>query len=192
MVSAILLAAGQSKRMGQPKQLMPFGKSTIFGQTVDNLLGSTVNEIIVVLGYRAQEMSKILATRPVKIALNPDYKQGMSTSVVAGLKLVNSQAQVVLLALADQPLIDTQTINKLIEEYRKNDMGIIVPTYQGRRGHPIIFSIKYKDKLMNLKGDVGGKQIVEEHPQDVLEVPVDSEAIIIDINTLSDYHSLLP
>ena len=191
MVSAILLAAGESRRMGKPKQLMPFGKSTILEQAIDNLLSSKINEVIVVLGHRAEDMIKAIATRPVKIAINPVYHQGMSTSIVTGLSLIDDKTQAVMLVLADQPLVDSKTINRLIEEFCKHNKGIIVPVYQGRKGHPVIFSTKYKKELLGLTGDIGGKQIINQHPDDILEVAVDSESINIDIDTMNDYQSLL-
>lgn len=190
MVSAILLAAGESKRMGKPKQLMPFGRSTILEQTIDNLLNSEVSEVIVVLGYRAEEMIKTVAIKPVKVAINPAYHQGMSTSIVTGLNLVDDGAQAVMLALADQPLVDSKTINRLIDEFFNYDKGIAIPVYHSRRGHPIIFSIKYKGELLKLKGDIGGRQIIKQHPDDVLEVAVGCEGINIDINTPSNYSHL--
>ena len=134
MVSAILLAAGESKRLGMPKLLLLFSQSTILEQTIDNLLNSSVDEVIVVLGYRAEETIKKIANRPVKIAINPIYHQGMSTSIVKGLSLVNNRAQTIMVALADQPLINSQTINRLIEESLGYDKGIVIPTYQAERG----------------------------------------------------------
>jgi len=86
MISAILLAAGESNCMGQPKQLMPFDQSTILETTIDNLLNSAVSETILVLGYRDEEIRKTIGGKPVKIAINPDYQQGMSSSIIAGLK----------------------------------------------------------------------------------------------------------
>jgi len=189
MISAILLAAGQSKRMGELKQLMPFGQSTIVEQAVDNLLGSAVNEVIVVVGYKAEDVIKTIAAKPIKLAINPDYEQGMSTSIIAGLNLVHGRVQGVMLALGDQPLVNSQTINSLIEEFYNHDKGIAVPTYQGSRGHPIIFAIKYKEKLLKLKGDVGGRQIIKDHPGDVLEVAVNSESIVADFDTTDDYQA---
>ena len=190
MISAILLAAGESKRMGELKQLMPFGQNTtIVEQAIDNLLSAAVNEVIVVVGYRAEEVIKSIVGKPVKIAINPNYRQGMSTSIIAGLNLVDSRAQAVMLTLGDQPLINSQTINRLIEEFHNHDRGIAIPTYQGRRGHPIIFAIKYKEKLLELKGDIGGRQIVKDHPDDILEVAVNAGGIITDIDTISDYQS---
>jgi len=188
MISAILLAAGESKRMGELKQLMPFGQNTtIVEQAIDSLLSSAVSEVIVVVGYRAEEVIKSIVGKPVKIAINPNYRQGMSTSIIAGLNLVDSRAQAVMLTLGDQPLINSQTINRLIEEFHNHNRGITIPTYQGRRGHPIIFAIKYKEKLLELKGDIGGRQIVKDHPDDILEVAVNAGGIITDIDTISDY-----
>jgi len=190
MISAILLAAGESNRMGQPKQLMPFGQSTIMERTLDNLLNSAVSEAIVVLGYREEDVRKTIVGKPVKIAINPDYQQGMSTSIIAGLKQVDKRAQAVLIALGDQPFVDNQTITSLVEAFIANSRGIIIPVYQGRRGNPVIFAIKYKGELLNLKGDIGGREIIKRHPDDVLEVAVNSEGVLIDIDTMENYTSM--
>jgi len=183
MISAILLAAGESKRMGKLKQLTPFGRSTILEETVNNLLNSKVSEVIVVLGARADEVTEKIALKPVQTVVNPDYQQGMSTSLIAGLRLIDSKAQAVMFALGDQPLINSQTINRLIEEFCNHDKGIAIPVYRGRRGHPVIFAIRYKDELFRLKGDIGGREIIDRYPDDVLEVPVNCEGIYIDIDT---------
>jgi len=185
MLSSILLAAGKSKRMGRLKQLMPWGQSTMMEKTIDNLLDSSIDEIVVVLGFQAEEVKKVIGDRPVKLVINPDYEQGMSTSIITGLKLVDDRTQAVLFALADQPLVDCQTIDRLIEEYKSSDKGIAVPTYQGRRGNPVIFALKYKDELLGLCGDIGGRQIIRDYPEDVLEVAVDCEGICIDFDTVS-------
>ena len=183
MIAAIVLAAGESKRMGQPKQLMPFGGSTILGQAIDNLLNSKVNETIVVLGHRAEEVKETIAAKPVRIAVNPDYQQGMSTSIIAGLDLIDKRARAVMLALGDQPFIDSQTINSLLAAFGAHDKSIAVPVYRGRRGHPVIFDIRYKSELLGLKGDTGGREIIKRHPDEVLEVPVDCEGVCNDIDT---------
>jgi len=191
MLSAILLAAGESKRMGALKQLMPLGKSTLLEQAIDNLLNSSVDETIVVVGHKAQEITKAIASRPVKIVLNPNYQQGMSTSIIAGLKQLGPKSQAVMLAMGDQPLVESRTINQLIDAFKSHDKGIAVPTHRGRRGNPVIFAIKYKEELLKLKGDIGGREIIKSHPDDVLEVAVDSESVISDIDTRDDYQSKL-
>lgn len=188
IISTILLAAGQSKRMGRPKLLLPYQDSTILEKAIDNLLNSSVDEIIVVLGYQAQKMLKAIDNRPVKIVMNPFYPQGMSTSIVQGLDLVDHKAVAVMLALADQPLVDSATINKIIEGFLNHKKGIIIPVYKGERGHPIIFSIKYKDKLLGLKGDIGGRQIVKNNPDDILEVTVNCKGINFDVDIMYDYY----
>jgi molybdenum cofactor cytidylyltransferase len=190
MISAILLAAGESNRMGQPKQLMPFGQSTILERTIDTLLDSVVSETILVVGYREEEIRKTIAGKPVKIAINPDYKQGMSASIIAGLKQVDKRARAVLIALGDQPFVDSQTITRLVEAFIANNKGIIIPVYQGRRGNPVIFAIRYKDELLNLKGDVGGREIIKRHPDDALEVAVNCEGVLLDIDTTESYTSI--
>jgi len=187
MISAILLAAGESNRMGQPKQLMPFGQITIVERTIDNLLNSAVSETIVVLGYKDEEIRKTIAGKPIKIAMNPDYQQGMSTSIIAGLKQVDKRARAVLIALGDQPFVNSQTITSLVEAFIANNRGILIPVYQGRRGNPVIFAIEYKGELLNLKGDVGGREIIKLHPDDVLEVAVDCEGVLLDIDTMENY-----
>ena len=191
MVSAILLAAGESQRMGRPKQLLPFGSSTILGKTIDSLLSSRADEVIVVLGTRAGAMKQVIAGRQVKVVVNPDYRKGMSASLIAGIEHVDSKARWVMVALADQPLIDKDTYNRLIEGALGCDMGIILPTYRSKRGNPVIFSIKYKDELLGLEGDLGGREILRKHPDDILEVAVGSEGVTIDINNLDDYYSCL-
>jgi molybdenum cofactor cytidylyltransferase len=187
MISAILLAAGESNRMGQPKQLMPFDQITIVERTIDNLLNSAVSETILVLGYKDEEIRKTIAGKPIKIAINPDYQQGMSTSIIAGLKQVDKKAQAVIIALGDQPFVNSQTITSLVEAFIANNRGILIPVYQGRRGNPIIFAIKYKSELLNLKGDVGGREIIKRHPDDVLEVAVNCEGVLLDIDTMENY-----
>jgi molybdenum cofactor cytidylyltransferase len=191
MISAILLAAGQSKRMGQLKQGLPFGDSTVLERSIDNLAHSRVDEVIVVLGYRAEGLRERVASRRVKIAINPAYEQGMSTSIAAGLQLIDDRAQAVMFALADQPFIGSEIIDRLIDEFHRHTEGIVVPSYRGRRGHPVIFAIEYKEELLHLTGDVGGRGVIKEHPDDVLEVAVDTEAINVDIDTVSDYYAHL-
>ncbi len=191
MISAIILAAGESKRMGQPKQLLPFRGSTLLGQIMENLLQSQAAEIIVVLGYQAEKIIPQIAREPVKIVVNPDFDQGMSSSIKCGLSHISEAADGVMIVLGDQPLIEKETIDLLIKKHRQSERGIILPVYKGIRGHPVIFKMKYKDELLRLTGDIGGKQIVERHPSDVLEVEVDYESVVISIDAESDYQSLV-
>lgn len=189
-ISSIVLAAGAAKRMARPKQLLPLENSTVLERAVDSILDSRIDEVIVVVGYLASEMANLLANRPVKIVVNPDYHRGMSTSIVSGLSLVSESSKAVMIALADQPYIDSLIVNQLIEAHTTSNKGITLPVYKGKRGHPVIFDIKYKDELRALEGDAGGRQIINKHLEDVLEVAVNNDSVLVDIDTTNMYRRL--
>lgn len=187
MISAVLLAAGESKRMGQTKQLLPLGDKTLVEHALDNLLASRIDEVVVVTGNQAETVAKIVGTRPVKVVLNPDYRLGMSTSLKRGLLSIGKDAAAVMVVLADQPFIDAALIDRLLDKFTGRNKGIIVPVFKGKKGHPIIFAIKYREELLQLQGDAGAKALLERHPGDVLEVAVASEHIHVDIDDMESY-----
>jgi molybdenum cofactor cytidylyltransferase len=190
MISAILLAAGESKRMGRPKLLLKWGPYTIIEKSVDTLLASKIDELIVVLGYQAQTILKTLGTRKLKAVTNPHYRMGMSTSIRRGLGLVSPTCEAILVALADQPFIERDLIDHLIDTYRKNPHGIVLPSYRGERGHPVILNrLRYQGAMESLTGDGGCKPILNRHPADILEVTVESEAVVTDIDSWEEYRS---
>lgn len=186
-ISAIVLAAGESKRMGQPKLFLPWGPATILEQTVANFLSAKADEVILVVGEQSERALRLLRNCPVKVVVNPDYASGMASSIVIGLGQVAGQSQAIMLALADQPLVDPPTINQLVEAFSEHKKGIVVPVYQGRRGHPVLFSLKYRQELSELKGDTGAREIVARHTDDVLEVAVDNDGVLVDIDTPAAY-----
>ncbi len=190
-ITAVILAAGESKRMGQPKLSMAWEGKTILEHTIDNCLSSMSSETIVVLGYKAKELARVIGDRPVISVVNPAYRNGMSSSLISGVKIVSSRTQGIMLALADQPAIDSQTINKLIEIFGKRQKNIIIPVYQGKRGHPVIFHIKYREELLNIRGDIGAREVIQRHVDDILEIAVDCKGVLIDIDTPSDFHNHL-
>jgi molybdenum cofactor cytidylyltransferase len=186
-ISAILLGAGESKRMGVDKLSLPWGKKTVFEHCLENLLKSKVKEVIVVLGPKDQRLKGLSQSRKVKVVVNPLFRKGMSTSIRRGLQLMHPRCQGILIALGDQPYLKTRTINALIRAFDPGKEGIVIPSFQGRMGHPVIFHHRYKKALLNLKGDVGGRSIVQKHPDDVRRVPVKSEGVVKDIDTWQDY-----
>ena len=191
LVSAILLAAGKSERMGENKLLLPFGGRTVIQRTLDSLLASRVGEVIVVLGNKAQEINASIGNRRALSVLNPNFAKGMSTSLVIGLGMVNQQARFIIVALGDQPLITTKVYNQLIETALNSEKGIILPVCKGERGNPIIISTKYRAELLAQTGDIGGRELLKSHPEDVLEVPVECEGVVININTKEEYEKRL-
>jgi molybdenum cofactor cytidylyltransferase len=190
MISAILLAAGESRRMGRPKLLLKWGGSTIIEKSVDTLLASKIDELIVVLGHQAQAILRKLGTRRLKAVVNPRYRMGMSTSIRTGIGQVSSTSEALLIALADQPLIERDLIDHLIDTYGRNPQGIVLPTYKGKRGHPVILnSNRYRGEIETVVGDAGCRPVLEHHPGDILEVPVDSEGVVVDIDSWEHYRS---
>jgi len=191
-VSALLLAAGESQRMGRLKQLLPLGGSTLIEVVLENLLRSRLQEVIVVLGFGAEEIRPRVEAKGVRVAVNPRYKEGMASSLRVGLDALDPRAEGILVALADQPFIPPEVIDRLIEAFQGTSKGIVVPTFQGRRGHPVIFHRRYMEELRSLSGDQGGRELLHRNPEDLLGVEVDCPGVITDIDTLEDYWQFCP
>jgi molybdenum cofactor cytidylyltransferase len=189
-VSAIVLAAGESSRMGRPKLLLPFFGRTIVECTVENVLGSLVSEVMVVTGSEASRISSLFDSRPVRIVWNDDYAEGMVTSIIAGMRCASPDAEAVLVLPGDQPMISSATINLLLAAFEAGHRGMAIPVYRGRTGHPALFSLSYRDELIN-SPDRGARGLIYGHPEDVLRVEVDSPEVIADIDTASDYERLM-
>jgi molybdenum cofactor cytidylyltransferase len=186
-ISAVLLGAGESRRMGVDKLSLPWGRKTLFGHCVETLLRSEVDELILVLSTKNRGIRNQFRARKVKTVINRLSKMGMSSSIRMGLQKIHPRCRGILIALGDQPLLKTRTINVLIRAFNQGKGGIIVPSFRGSRGHPVIFHKRYKKELLNLKGDVGGKSIIEGHPKDVRVVPVKSIGVVKDVDTWSAY-----
>ncbi len=194
MVSAILLGAGESKRMGRDKLSLPWGKKTVFEHSLGTLLQSDVGEVIVVLSHLNGPMGRKKNQRSgqaIKAVKNPYYKRGMSTSIRRGLRAIDPSAQGILIALGDQPLIKAKTINALIHAFVRRRGTIVVPSFRGKKGHPVIFHRRYLHDLLRLKGDAGGRSIIEKHPEEVWLVRVRSEGVTKDIDTWKDYRKIV-
>jgi molybdenum cofactor cytidylyltransferase len=187
MIVGIILSAGESKRMGTPKQLLPWGKTIILQQVIDNAAASHLEQILLVLGSHAGEIAgKITISPKIEIVVNHDFKEGMSSSVKCGIKNAPAGADAFMLLLGDQPFISPAIINRLLDEYQTSKHGIVIPVYNGKHGHPVIFAAKYKQELLAI-ADQGAKAVVNNHLQDILEVPLDAPEILTDIDTPQDY-----
>jgi len=193
MISGILLAAGESKRM-QPdfKPLLKWGKRTVVGECVHQMRNSQLADIFVVLGHREADIRARLAGTGVQFAVNEDYAKGMLSSIKTGLAMLGPNTDAVLIALVDQPMVKSNVINKLIDGYGDGSKGIIIPTYQGKHGHPIIVSYGYFDEIMQLDetNPEGLRAFINAHKNDWLEVPVETSAVIEDIDVPEQYQRL--
>ena len=206
-ISSILLAAGLSTRMGQPKQLLPFDDSTIVETVVDNMLNAKFDEVIVVVGHQAARIREKLGLRPVKIVFNPDYRDGMLTSAQAGVRSIfkcNREAsappalgeapnpRAFALMLVDQPFITASLIDKVVEAYVQTEKGIALPSYNYRRGHPVIFHERYARDILALDTESGGvRTLFKRHADDIHYVSVDTDWVLRDIDYREDYERAL-
>jgi molybdenum cofactor cytidylyltransferase len=191
MISAILLAAGKSERMGKFKQLLPIDGKTFVEACVDNLLASRAGEVIVVTGYNRAAVRATLLHKPVRIVDNPDYETGMASSVIRGVQCVASQSSGVLIALADQPLIGPHVLNQVMSEYEDKSPLILIPTYKGKKGHPIILNPSINHEIFAMDPQIGLRQVIEAHARSIMFVEVTSDSVLIDFDYPEDLN-LLP
>lgn len=187
MICAIVLAAGLSRRMGAQKQLLPFGGKTVIAHIVDQLTASFVNEVYVVVGCRGEQVSRELSDRSVSIVNNSNYKSGMLSSVRCGLGAIPKQCQAVLVALGDQPSIRTKLIDRMLKSFAATEKRILVPLYNGRRGHPVIFSSVYRDEILTHYDNVGLRGLLHAHEEEIFELPVKTSGVLSDMDSPQDY-----
>jgi len=173
--------------MGVNKLSLPWGRKTILEHCFETLLRSKVQEVVIVLSHRNKEIKNLFQGPKVKVVVNPYSKRGMSTSIRKGLEAIHPRSDGILVALGDQPFLKRRTINALIRAFDQGREGIIIPSFQGKNGHPVIFHRRYKKELLNLKGDVGGRSVIEKHPEDVRVVPIKSQGVVKDVDTWQDY-----
>jgi len=193
MISGILLAAGESTRMdGGFKPLLKWGRRTVIGECINQMRNSQLADIFVVLGHREGDIRQALIGQGVQYAINEDYRRGMLTSVKTGLAMLTTNSDAFLVALVDQPGVSSKIIDRLIEAYAESSRGIIVPTFEGRRGHPVIIDSKYIDDILQLDDEAPGglRAFIEARENDVQTVEVPSSAILEDIDTPGDYERL--
>lgn len=190
-VTAIVLAAGLSSRLGTPKQLLNFQGRPLIRHVTETVLASQVDEVIVVVGFVGEKVSEALKGLPVKIIVNQDFAQGQSASVTTGVNALddNFLSKGVLFALGDQPLLQSATINLLVDQFSQYG-GIVVPYYNKTPGNPVIFDHKYLPDFQELRGDVGAREIIQRHRNDVHCTDVTDRGVLFDIDTLEDYQLL--
>lgn len=188
MISAILLAAGESKRMGEPKQSLSVGGIPLIHRALNVLMESSVDEIIIVLGHEYGRIRTLIPAqdRRVRVTYNRNFKQGMGASIARGMAELSRISEAVIIMPVDLPLMAKSTVNEVISAYKSEGKNIVVPFFREWRGHPVLFSRKYFTSLAALKGDRGGSSIVESNPEDVYKLETGDEGIIMDIDTVED------
>lgn len=187
MICAIVLSAGESRRMGSHKQLLPFASSTVISHIVDQLLVCNINEVFVVTGHNREQISEELSNRNVTVINNPDYKMGMLSSVRSGLRALPESCAAVMVVLGDQPSINSEIVEKMIEAFMKSDKGILVPVFDDARGHPIILDAHYKDEVLASFEDVGLRGLLYKYSEDIMQLEFHSDDVLRDMDYPEDY-----
>lgn len=188
-VAAILLAAGRSERMGAFKPLLPFGKTTVIESCIAYLQESGIETIVVVGGHRIDQLRTKLQTTSVVIAENPDRTSEMGHSIACGIKSLPASSEAVVIALVDHPAVPPQIVRELIEEWEKG-ARLIVPTWQGRGGHPVLVDLGFRAELLALPPEGGLKSLFMQQGADVSRLAVGSPFIARDMDTWDDYTRL--
>ena len=193
--AGIILAAGESARFGQTKQLLPLNNKYLIEWVLEAALSSCLEQIILVLGHDHHRIIKAIEEKirhpRLRVGVNHAYKQGQSSSLKFGFSQMPKKFPSVMFLLGDQPMIDTETINFLLHNFWDSEKDICVPVYQEQRGNPTIFSHKLYKHFLDLKGDIGARRIIETNPDRVLEVEVKNPLCFIDIDTERDFERLL-
>ena len=185
MIIAVVLSAGESSRMGRPKALLPIEGQRFIERIIRVIGQSKVDRTIVVLGHHADQLRGQIEHLPVEVVINPDYRSGQLSSLQAAIRHIKNDDRCdgILVHLVDHPFIDAALVNALIESFCEAKKLIVVPSYKGKRGHPVIFSRELFKELLNAPVDQGAKAVVNAHRPETLEIEWQDEGITLDIDT---------
>lgn len=192
-VTALILAAGESRRMGAPKLLLPWGDTTVLGHTLRQVHQSRVDDMLLISGHRAQEIAAVAEALGVDVVHNPAYAEGeMLSSVQVGLRHVPEATAAILVVLADQPLVGPPIIDQLLSAFAAGKGDLIAPTYQGLRGNPVLIGRRYFDELLALPRGDAPRTLLRRHRDHLHLVPVESATILQDLDRPEDYERHRP
>jgi CTP:molybdopterin cytidylyltransferase MocA len=177
--------------MGRLKALLPFGTGTVIEQVVRPLLQANLAEVMVVLGHRAADIATVLTSWPVHMVFNPNYRDGMTTSVQTALRCMVPIPDAYLLALVDQPHLGHVPVHQVLAAFAQTGKGLVMPTYHGKRGHPIVVAARYRQKVLALECQQGLNMITRGYPDDTLEVPMTNDDILRDMDYQAEYEAEL-
>ena len=187
IIASVILAAGESRRMGEPKMVLPFGNSTIIGTVTGNALNSVSAHVRVVLGAEADAVRKSIAGLKAEQVVNRDYRDGMLSSVQAGLRSLPEATTAVMILLGDQPMIPVEIMDRMIERYKQSEKDILIASVDGKRGHPMIFSARYIPEILAYGPENTLRNLTANHPGEVEELETGKPEILRDIDTPQDY-----
>ena len=186
MISAIVLAAGKSERMGRPKALLEFRGRTFLENILLAISGSSIADTVIVVGHHQREIAN--AMPGASMVFNPNYEQGMVTSLQTGIRALGAQSTGAFLFLVDHPVVETETIEAMIPSATPD--CIVQPTFRGRRGHPVFLGADVLEEILQLPSSQGADVVVRRDPGRIIEIPVNAPGILTDIDTPEEYEKL--
>ncbi|MFZ8824956.1 MAG: nucleotidyltransferase family protein [Desulfurococcales archaeon] len=193
-IGAVILAAGESKRMGFPKQLIEICGEKIIRIVVMKVLNVGFGDIVVVLGHMAGDIARYIDDMiGIKIIVNPRYREGMSTSLIEGIKNLRQDIEAFMVILGDQPFVSKETMEKIIETYYGMERKplMVVPTYRGLRGNPVLISSRIAKEIMSLRGDIGARALMERYKAYISYIETQDPGVVLDIDTKEDLEKAL-
>lgn len=189
MIWAIILAAGESKRMGRPKMLLPLGGKTIVETVVGTALGSSVDKVLVVLGAKRNRIDRLLKPFPVETVYNPDFHTGMLSSVQAGFAALPDGVEAAVVLLGDQPFVSAGVIDRLCAAQAGSPGCILIPVCGDRRGHPVLIPAAFRNEIPLLSDAVGLRELIHRHEDKIVEIEVEEDAVLMDIDDPEAYRA---
>ena len=193
MISALVLAAGKSERMGRPKLALPWGDSTVLGAVLQALAAAGLEDVRVVTGAARDLVESLCAEIAVTMVANAEYERAdMLSSIQAGLRSLPEASQAALIVLGDQPQIMADTVQRVVEAYRQSTPRLVVPSHSMRRGHPWLVERGLWQELLDLRPDDTARRFLRQHDAEIKYVEIDSPTILQDLDTPDDYLNSRP
>lgn len=187
MITAIILAAGESKRMGEPKMLMPWGKSTVLQTVISTFQASGIKDILVVTGGARQQIETLIG-KTVETVFNEDYQKGeMLSSIQLGLSVKMREASAALICLGDQPQVEERTVRSICNTFQLNKSQLVVPSYEMQRGHPWLVARPLWDEILTIKPPKTLRDFLKKHSREIHYVIADNPSVLADLDTPEDY-----
>jgi len=191
MICGIILAAGEGKRMRKVKLTLPLGDKKLIEWVLQAAKLTPLDKYFLVVRPEDKEIIEIGKNWGAEIVLNPEYKSGMSSSIRKALSQIPSEdVEGFFIILGDQPLINPSILYKMLLAFTPGKKEIVVPFYKDRQGNPVFFDGYWKDELMKLSGDVGGRVLIKAHPERIKRVKIPNESILLDIDREEDYEKI--
>ena len=188
MIAGLILAAGESSRMGTDKATLAYRGRTFLEAIVKTLGEGDIDRIVVVLGHHAEEIQRHVRIEDAQVVINPDYRSGQTLSLQVGLRtLIADDLEAILLCLVDHPAVSAETVRRLVATFRQSGAPVVIPTYLGRRGHPVLIGREVFDDLLGLASHAGADSVVRRYRPATQFVKVEDEAIVMDVDDLESY-----